>query len=375
MLKILLIHNYYQTHHVGGEDKVFDNEFKLLSTVLGKSNVFKYVVNNDQINKKKILFTIWGNYFHAKAVYKLILKNKINIVHVHNYFPLMTPLVFKAAKKAGARVILTLHNYRPHCLSGLLYRESQPWCTLCVNKNFKWYGVKYGCYRQSKLQSLIAACAFAWYGLRKYFDYIDYYFSLTHFQTRLLEQFKVPRDKIHLKPNGICVPLIRPNSKRNGFIYIGRLENAKGFHHLLKAWQNLELPLYIVGAVNQSLISYHPNINFVGKVEHDKVLEYIKCSKYLIHPGEAVETFGLTILEALAHGTPVIALNRGTRKELIKDNYNGFLCEPDELMKTIQKAEEIPDYERLSQNAHLSAKQFNYDLIINRQIECYQTLL
>ncbi len=58
-MKILLIHNQYQTNNIGGEDIVYQNEWQLLQQKLGKENVFSYVVYNDNINKFKLLTDIW----------------------------------------------------------------------------------------------------------------------------------------------------------------------------------------------------------------------------------------------------------------------------------------------------------------------------
>ena len=85
-MRILILHNRYKSNNIGGEDVVFDNEVILLKEKLGKSNVFSYEVSNDNINKFKLLFGIWfsiKNYFEVSNIIK---KEKIDIVHIHNFF-------------------------------------------------------------------------------------------------------------------------------------------------------------------------------------------------------------------------------------------------------------------------------------------------
>ena len=53
-MKILIIHNKYQSKNIGGEDIVYKNELNALCKKLGCENVFYYEVSNDDINKFKL---------------------------------------------------------------------------------------------------------------------------------------------------------------------------------------------------------------------------------------------------------------------------------------------------------------------------------
>ena len=147
-MRILIIHNRYKSNNIGGEDVVFDNEMILLKEKLGKSNVFSYEVSNDNINKLKLLFGIWFSIKNYLEVSNIIKKEKIDIVHIHNFFPLLTPSIFKASKDAGVKVVHTLHNYRLWCLSGTLYREKYGICELCTMQKYPIKGIFFKCYRR-----------------------------------------------------------------------------------------------------------------------------------------------------------------------------------------------------------------------------------
>ncbi len=373
-MKILIIHNKYQTKNIGGEDIVFFNELNALTERLGDDNIFSYDTSNDNLSKIKLLFNIWFSLKHYKAVFDLVKANNIDIVHVHNFFPMLTPSVFKAAKDAGAKVIHTLHNYRWWCISGIFYRKGYGICEACLEN--KLTSIVHKCYRGSVIQSIFAQMSFLFYKYYKPFHLIDSYFVLTSFQREKLIHIGLDATKIIIKPNFIVdYPL--DNDIKSGYIFVGRLEESKGIEILINVWKELgnEYKLTVVGTgelevklMSQKLSS---NISFLGKKSHEETLRLISRSKYLIQPSLWYETFGLTIIEAMSLGIPVIGFEIGTRPDFIIHNVNGFLCEPQTLKSTIIMSENISNYNFLSKNAIIDSKQYSEDIIINKQIEIY----
>jgi len=379
-LRILILHNRYKSNNIGGEDVVFDNEVILLKEKLGKSNVFSYEVSNDNINKFKLLFGIWfsiKNYFEVSNIIK---KEKIDIVHIHNFFPLLTPSIFKASKDAGVKVVHTLHNYRLWCLSGTLYREKYGICELCTMQKYPIKGILFKCYRNSMIQSLMAQFSFWIYRLFNAFNNIDYYFVLSNFQKEKIKQFGIDEKKIVLKPNTLKISKNLEN-KKEGYIFVGRLEEHKGIHNLLNDWVKLDerFVLTIIGSGDKDKTlenSYDQNnINFKGKCTRHETLEYISKSKYLIQPSVMYETFGLSIIEAMSYGVPVIGYDIGTRGDFIEDGVNGFISTENSLLKVIKKSYNAENYELLSKNAVKRARLFENDYIIKMQIDHYQKIL
>ncbi len=377
-MKVLVVHNRYQSRHIGGEDLVVSREIRGLKARLGESSVFDYQVSNDDIVPTKLLYSIWGNQTHAERIHQMVKTHQIDVVHVHNFFPLLTPAVFQSAKNAGAKVVHTLHNFRWWCLAGHFYREDKGACEACVGKTLRWPSIVHGCYRESTLQSTVGAAAFTWYDLKQYAASIDAYFVLSQFQHEKIKAW-LPVEKLWLKPNGIEWSKQPPTAlERQDFLYIGRLENAKGIEPLLSIWS--ELPehfiLNVIGEGDEGIVEKYkkPHIRFLGKIPHDKTLEYCRKAKYFIHPSLAYETFGLTLVEALAQGTPVIAFDIGPRHEFIKTGVNGWLCQVKNLKETIIKAYEYTDYAKLSQQAHESAKRFCIDSVLDQQIKWYEKI-
>lgn len=379
-MKLLIIHNKYQSVKVGGEDIVYQNELIHLKKHLGEHNVFSYDISNDDIHKFKLLFSILFSKKHYNNVKKLVEQNRINIVHVHNFFPLLTPSVFKAAKDAGAIVVHTLHNYRLWCISGILYRNDFGSCEACIKNRFSFAGILNKCYRNSLLQSFVAQSAFWFYRMTKVFDNIDYFFVLTNFQKEKVKEIGINETKIILKPNSLSM-IARNYSEKKGYLFVGRLEEAKGIFALLSVWKELD-EKYVLTIIGNSELEKElretyqcKNIIFKGKCSREETLTAICESKYLIQPSLLLETFGLTIIEAFSCATPVIGFDIGTREDFIQDGINGFICDVKSLKKTVEKSFIFEDYEILSKNAFEKSKDFDCDKITKKQIEIYKSIL
>ncbi len=379
-MKLLLIHNRYRSQNIGGEDIVFDNEVNLLQKKLGIDNIFVYEVFNDDIKKFKLLFEVWFSFKHYSNIKKIVKNNKIDIVHIHNFFPRLTPSIFKAAKVGGAKVIHTLHNYRLWCISGILYRDGYGICEQCAHQKFSLSGIRHQCYRTSLFQSLVAQMAFWFYRMIKIFDVIDYFFVLTDFQKEKIKSLRIEESRIILKPNSLLLN-VQSSSLKDGYIFVGRLEESKGIVELLEVWKQLgeRYRLTIIG--NGTLLEVlkkhysQANIVFMGKCSREETLQNIAKAKYLIQPSLLYETFGLTVIEAFACATPVIGLNIGTRKDFIESGVNGFICNLNELKATIEQSLAYGAYELLCKNAFLKAKEFDNDAVITKQIEIYRSIL
>ena len=123
--RILIVHNKYQIP--GGEDTVVQNEIAML-----KENghaVFEYIRSNDELNACRGVFKLCKG-FEAiyspktkREVQKIIQREQIDIVHVHNTLSVVSPSVFYAAFACKVPVVQTLHNFRMVCPNALLYRD------------------------------------------------------------------------------------------------------------------------------------------------------------------------------------------------------------------------------------------------------------
>ena len=380
-MKLLLLHNYYSQQ--GGEDIVFQNEREQLKNILGKENVFEYTVKTEVANKLQIISSVLYSKKHYKQVYQLIKMNNIDIVHIHNYFPLLTISVFKAAKDAGAKVIHTAHNYKLWCISGIFYRDNIGICTLCSQPNNLFSGIRYKCYRNSFLQSLVVQFTFWIYNKIGLLKYMDKVIVLSKFQFEMFYKLGFDHTKLILKPNLIhYLPLAKESVIKNNYLFVGRLEYSKGIVFLLESWEKLpsNFILTIIGTGSletELLLKYrsYSNIIFTGELNKEEISKHIERSKYSIQPSLWYETFGLTIIESMMLGTPVIGLNIGTRNEMITSGENGLLTTEADFIATIVKSEQYEGYDKMCKNAAASALKYLPEQIMQEQLNIYKELL
>lgn len=153
-MNILIVHNKYKQK--GGEDVVVENETKLLKEM--GYNVFSYIRSNEELDgisffqKICLPFTTIFSIKSYKEVYKLIIENKIDILHVHNTLCVISPSIYYAGFKAKIPVFQTVHNFRLLCPAGIFYRDNRI-CTDCIDKGLH-SSLRGKCYRKSFFQTL-----------------------------------------------------------------------------------------------------------------------------------------------------------------------------------------------------------------------------
>src|SRR6202020_2778274 len=141
----------------GGEDTVVASESELLTT--HGHTVERLNVDNDHIHgplsRIATSFTSLYSSQSSRLLQRAIRKAEPDIVHVHNFFPTLSPSVFYACAEAGVPVVHTLHNYRILCASATLFRDGHI-CEECVSRRSIVPGIRHACYRSSRMGSAVA---------------------------------------------------------------------------------------------------------------------------------------------------------------------------------------------------------------------------
>ena len=384
MQNVLLIHNYYRTQYTGGEDIIFDNEYLWLKQNYD-GNIYKYNAYNDRL--KIISRNIFYSKHHYENIYGIIKEKNIEIVHLHNPFFNLTPSVIKAAKDAGAVVVQTIHNYRWWCPNGVYFNPSEmKFCQRCVKEKFPISSIRYKCNYNSILKSTFIAFSNYLAKKHEYYKLIDKFIVMSNYGRLLLKEIGVKEDHIVIKPHSIDSIFKRKKSRNRGkYLYIGRIDKLKGIDLLIKAFNALskEYELSVIGSGPDmhklSKIACNDNIKFYGNLEHNDIYKYLDESSFLIMPSLMPETFGLTIIEAMSFGVPVIGTAIGTRKELIQDGKTGYLFKPyvNELINTIKVSNSINNdqYNEISSKAFEFSGRFKKEVIMKELINIYRELI
>ena len=158
-----------------------------------------------------------------------------------------------------------------------------------------------------------------------------------------------------MKPNFIDPDPGCGSGSGNYAVFVGRLSEEKGIDTLLAAWQRLStpLPLKIIGQgpledkVRQ-FAAAHPLVEAVGRLPLDQVLSIVGEAKFLVMPSIWYETFGRTIVEAFAKGTPVIASDLGAMAELVEHEVTGLRFKPGDPIELASCMERLMSDESLT---------------------------
>lgn len=124
------------------------------------------------------------------------------------------------------------------------------------------------------------------------------------------------------------------------YLFLGNLSEYKNVEQIIKAFNSLSKPLVVAGSgPRKSELEElaDSNIEFLGYVDEDAKRELLSKTKGLIQNSLA-ETFGVSTVEAMASGAPVIAVNEGNNPYLVEDEVNGLLYEPSQNIEQLCNA-------------------------------------
>jgi glycosyltransferase involved in cell wall biosynthesis len=332
-MKVMVVHNRYQ--EAGGEDRVFLTETALLEA--HGHRVLRYSLHNDQVTGMNRLIlagkTLWNSstYHELRA---LMCRERPAVVHFHNTFPLVSPAGYYAARAEGVPVIQTLHNYRLLCPDALFFRSGRV-CEDCMGKMIPWPGVVHGCYRGSRAATgVVTAMLTLHRALRTWTEMVDVYVTLSDFARRKFIEGGLPAGKIVTKPNFVY-PDPGPGEGRGGYaLFVGRLSPEKGVGTLLTAWERLgmQIPLKIVGdgPLKGRVIrtaEENSSVEWLGYRPRAEVHALLKYAGIVVLPS-LTEGAPLSVLEAMAAGTPVVAADIGAIAEIVEHGRTGLRFRP-----------------------------------------------
>ena len=138
--------------------------------------------------------------------------------------------------------------------------------------------------------------------------------------------------------NGIPEQTIEISADKDEFLlFLAKVKRSKkGISTAIKIAKSSKNKLVVAGGHRfgnpETWFSWHPYIQPVGYINGKRKSYYLSKAKALLVPIQWEEPFGLTVVEAMLSGTPVIAFRRGAMSELIIDGKTGFLCDNEEQM-------------------------------------------
>lgn len=170
------------------------------------------------------------------------------------------------------------------------------------------------------------------------------------------------------------------------FIWIGRLVKEKGCDDAVEATKIIKSKLQVAGAPKDAdekkyfdselEPKFDNNIKYCGYVSATERTKFYQA-RALLFTSRMDEAFGLTMIESMATGTPVIAYNRGAVEEIVEDGKTGFIIKPDNinaLSNAMKKISQMPQNEYLAMRKRCRQrveKYFTHDAMVDNYIETY----
>ena len=185
-------------------------------------------------------------------------------------------------------------------------------------------------------------------------------------QQRIKEYYNKPSTVIH-PPVEVAKFTPPPKGERSGYILWGRHVPYKRFDLAIEACNNLKAPLTVIGSGpdTERLKSLAgPTITFIGRVSDEELVQRAQSAKAFLFPNE--EDFGISAVEALAAGTPVIAYKKGGALDIVQEGETGVFFEEQSVESLVDAMKRFESMSFLPATLHRKAKRFDKGLFTTK---------
>ncbi len=311
---ILLLHNRYR--EPGGEERAVEDLAWLIRSELGEPAA---VLERDSasLDRSRAAAGLLGGGLRPAAVGEAVRRSGARVVHAHNVHPAFGWRALAAAREAGARVVLHLHNYRLVCAVGTCFTHGED-CTRCHGRNTL-PGVRLNC-RGSRAEAVTYGAALALWQ-RRLAEAVDAFVVPSAFALGRLRTLGAPLgDRPRVIPSVQRTFAASSSAAAGGFaLAAGRLTPEKGFADAVKACARAGVPLVVAGDGPQldELRALGGDVRFAGRVSPGELAALRRQAALAIVPSRYEEILPLAALEAMAAGLPVAAASAGGLAEAV----------------------------------------------------------
>lgn len=310
-MKICIVHSFYDTSAPSGENVVVDAQVDQLRQAGHEVHLLAAQTPPSDIRSSTyaVRSAIRVASGHGHSPLADIARIKPEIVHVHNLFPNYSDAWLRQCKYP---IVATLHNFRPLCAAGTLFRDGQP-CQECISSTSV-RAVRHRCYRDSALATLPPAMRPSRGASHsQVLQNADVLIVLSERSRKTYLSAGAPSDRMRLVSN-FAPPSEFPREGGVGsgrWLYVGRLSAEKGLREALDGWPT-GVELAIVGdgplASIREWASGRPHIQLRGRLPQSQVKQELARARGLLFPSLCQEgAYTMAYLEALSAGLPTIA--------------------------------------------------------------------
>jgi glycosyltransferase involved in cell wall biosynthesis len=313
-VRVLLLHNRYRAP--GGEERVVD-ELAALLTANGHA-VARFERDSAEAGSVRAARALLRGGVEEGAVAAAVREQRADVVHAHNVHPLLGWRALRAARAAGARIVLHLHNYRLSCAIGVAYRDGAP-CYACHGRDTR-PGLRHGC-RGSLPEAAVYAAGLARQHPRL-LGAADALIAVSEAHAARLAGIGVPRERLTVLPNFVSTIAAESRAAGGGYaLVVGRLVEEKGFDTAVRAALAAGVPLRVAGAGPAEgrlrVLAAGGDVRFLGQLDAAPLARERRGAAVLLAPSRSDDSCPMSVVEALADGVPVLGSDRGGLPELV----------------------------------------------------------
>lgn len=310
---ILFLHHRYRT--TGGEERVVDDLAWLLREHVGE-DVEVLVRDSSSTSGARAAAGLLRGGLDPDEVAAAVKRTGARVVHAHNLNPTFGWRALAAARAAGARTVLHLHNYRLVCAVATCFNSRGEDCTRCHGRNTM-PGVRLNC-RGSRGEAAAYAASLALYQ-RRIVEHADAVVVPSHAAAARLRELGAPIGDVHVIGHVVREYAERSTADTGTYAFVAsRLAVEKGVDVAIAAARQAGVPLTIAGDGPQqaALRAIGADVRFVGRVPRDELTRLRAGAAVELVLSKAAETFGLSAVEGMAAGLPVVASALGALTDL-----------------------------------------------------------
>lgn len=328
MPKTLIIHNFYSKANPSGENNVVSREKRTATD--------RFFVFSDVVLKKKHPLTSLVLFFRYKRKVKNRLKSILrnhsyDQIIIHNTFPFIGTRFFSHASN-NTKISLHLHNYRYLVTCATFVDPLGNHCDLCIRKKHRFSPLVlwWKCYNGSFIRTMLIYMKLISLYLRNDLKRVDELIYFSEYQKsimmRLFRKDAEWTQKLNKIDFTLNVKSWTNRSRKNKFIFVGRLSNEKGLGLLLDAWENwrtdIKLEIYGSGPLEERVraVSKTSNVHFKGYLDKTQKQRVMSDGAILLFPSQCVEGHPLVLEEAKTVGMPGLYSTIGPLSEYTKNS-------------------------------------------------------
>jgi glycosyltransferase involved in cell wall biosynthesis len=315
-----------------------------------------------------------------RTIRAIVRARRPDIVHAHGW---MLASFLPLKRNSGAKLVVWLHDYTLLCPKTTYLHNGVPCSGPALRKCVACAATQYGTPRAAALTLGLAR-------LRSQYPLVDRFVAnSSSVACDFARALDLDSQNIDVVSPSLPSHAFgteerpRPDFLPDGrfILFVGALGPHKGVDVLLRAHATLRNapPLVLIGTRRDDTPRFPPGVSVVENVPHDEVLDAWSHALFGVTPSTVREAFGLTALEAMAAGRPVVASAIGGLPDLVEDGVNGLLVPPgdqDALGRAMEAMLADPaKREAMGGNARTRAAHFTPELLVQRMEHIYDAVL